>query len=68
MLLVRSAAVSGGHSLDAVKIAMPEGFTLFTRTGNGTARRFYEKAGLVALREDIHPRFGDPIIYYSWSP
>ena len=70
-LFLAPGAVGGGVGralLDAVKTAMPEGFTLFTRTGNGTARRFYEKAGLVARREDIHPRFGDPIVYYGWSP
>jgi putative acetyltransferase len=31
------------------------------------ARRFYEQAGLIALREGIHPRSGDPIIYYGWN-
>ena len=70
-LFLDPAAVGGGVGrtlLDAAKAAMPGGFTLFTRTGNGIARRFYEKAGLVVLREDIHPRFGDPIVYYGWSP
>jgi len=46
--------------------AMPDGFTLFTRPGNTRARRFYEKAGLVVLREATHPQFGDPIVYYEW--
>lgn len=70
-LFLDPGAVGGGVGrtlLEAVKAAMPKGFTLFTRTGNSTARRFYEKAGLIALRDDIHPRFGDAIIYYGWTP
>jgi ribosomal protein S18 acetylase RimI-like enzyme len=70
-LFIRPDALGGGigQALLAHAMAkMPEGFTLFTRTGNSRARRFYEKAGLIALREDIHPRFGDAIIYYSWTP
>lgn len=47
--------------------AMPEGFTLYTRSSNAKARRFYERAGLLALREGSHPRSGDPIIYYGWN-
>jgi hypothetical protein len=31
------------------------------------ARRFYEKAGLIYLREDTHPRDGDPIVHYGWN-
>lgn len=44
---------------------MPEGFTLYTRAGNERACRFYERAGLRALRTDLHPRFGDPIVFYG---
>ena len=47
--------------------AMPGGFTLFTRPSNVKARRFYERAGLIALRDGVHPRSGDPIIYYGWN-
>jgi putative acetyltransferase len=47
--------------------AMPDGFTLFTRSGNARARRFYEQAGLSMLREGTHPHFGDPIVYYEWK-
>ena len=50
-----------------VKAAMPGGFSLFTRAGNARARRFYEKAGLIVLREAIHPKFGDAIVYYRWK-
>ena len=46
---------------------MPAGFTLFTRSSNTRARRFYEKAGLAFLRDDIHPRAGDPITFYHWN-
>ncbi len=46
---------------------MPEGFMLYTRSANAGARRFYEREGLVVLREDTHPRTGDPITYYGWN-
>jgi len=58
-----------GRALFAEAIAaMPDGFTLFTRPGNSRARRFYEKAGMTMLREEIHPRFGDTIMFYGWQP
>jgi ribosomal protein S18 acetylase RimI-like enzyme len=58
-----------GQALMAeAKAAMPRGFTLFTRAGNLRARRFYERAGLTVLRTEIHPRDGDPIVFYGWSP
>ncbi|WP_055046100.1 GNAT family N-acetyltransferase [Devosia sp. A16] len=53
--------------LDEAKSQMPDGFTLFTRPGNLPARRFYEKHGLVHLRDDLHPVFGDPIVWYGWK-
>ena len=53
--------------LDAAKAQMPDGFTLFTRPGNTPARRFYEKHGLVHLRDELHPIFGDPIVWYGWK-
>lgn len=52
--------------LDAAKAQLPDGFTLFTRPGNVPARRFYEKHGLVHLRDELHPVFGDPIVWYGW--
>lgn len=58
----------GQALLARAKAAMPDGFTLFTRAGNARARRFYERAGLTVLRTEIHPRDGDPIVYYGWSP
>lgn len=57
----------GGALLSKAKVEMPGGFTLYTRTTNAHARRFYEKKGLLALREDAHPRNGDPITYYGWN-
>jgi ribosomal protein S18 acetylase RimI-like enzyme len=58
-----------GQALIAqAKLAMPKGFTLFTRAANDRARRFYERAGLVQLGEDLHPRDRDPIVYYAWQP
>jgi putative acetyltransferase len=51
------------HSMET----MPKGFTLYTRATNSRARRFYEKAGLVFLRDDVHPSSGDPVVYYGWN-
>ncbi|MBZ9989655.1 GNAT family N-acetyltransferase [Mesorhizobium sp. BH1-1-5] len=48
--------------------AMPSGFTLYTRSGNFRARRFYEKAELTFLRDDLHPRNKDPVTHYGWKP
>lgn len=53
--------------LDAAKTQMPDGFILFTRPGNLPARRFYEKHGLSHLRDELHPVFGDPIVWYGWK-
>ena len=69
-LFVRPDALGGGIGgtlLAHAMAAMPAGFTLFTRSGNSRARRFYEKAGMVMLREAVHPRAGDPIVYYGWG-
>lgn len=57
-----------GHVLLAqAKAEMPDGFTLFTATANARARHFYEKAGLKNLRDDAHPRSGNPVTYYGWK-
>jgi ribosomal protein S18 acetylase RimI-like enzyme len=69
-LSVKPGSLGGGigKALLAHAIAaMPGGFTLYTRIGNERARRFYEKAGLVELREGTHPRSGDAIVYYGWN-
>src|SRR5262245_17038011 len=69
-LFVRPEAIGigAGRALLAHAVeAMPGGFTLFTRSGNARARRFYERAGLIFLRDDVHPRAGDPITYYGWN-
>ena len=58
-----------GKTLFAEAVAaMPEGFTLFTRPGNTRACRFYEALGMTVIREEIHPRFGDRIVFYEWTP
>ncbi|WP_309084851.1 GNAT family N-acetyltransferase [Chelativorans sp.] len=57
----------GRALLEHAMAAMPDGFTLHTRSGNWRARRFYEKAGLTFLREDVHPRTGDPVSHYGWK-
>ncbi|MFT4181442.1 MAG: N-acetyltransferase, partial [Rhizobium sp.] len=69
-LFVRPASIGSGIGralLAHAMSAMPQGFTLITRSTNLRARDFYEKAGLVALRDDRHPRTGDPVICYGWN-
>lgn len=69
-LFVRPASLGlgiGRALLQDAMAAMPNGFTLFTRSTNARARRFYESAGLVFLRAQAHPRTGDPVIYYGWN-
>ncbi len=69
-LFVRPGSIGSGVGkalLAHCKMAMPEGFTLYTRSTNVNARRFYEKAGLIFLRDDVHPRTGDPVTHYGWK-
>ena len=69
-LFVRPGSIGNGLGralLSEAMAAMPNGFTLFTRSANTRASRFYEKAGLVFLRHDVHPRTGDPVAYYGWN-
>jgi putative acetyltransferase len=69
-LFVRPGSIGGGVGqalLAHSKTVMPKGFTLFTRSANTKARRFYEKSGLIFLRNDKHPRTGDPVTYYGWN-
>lgn len=68
-LFVRPDRIGGGVGtalLAHSKLAMPEGFTLFTASSNMKARRFYEEAGLAFIRDDAHPRTGHPVTYYCW--
>jgi ribosomal protein S18 acetylase RimI-like enzyme len=53
--------------LQQAMTSMPDGFTLFTASTNRRARQFYERAGLVFLRESPHPRTGHPVSYYGWK-
>ena len=58
-LFVRPDHLGGGVGralFEHAKAAMPDGFTLYTRSSNARARRFYEREGMVPLREDVHPR------------
>ena len=57
----------GRALLQHAMTTMPEGFSLFTRSANTRARRFYERAGLVRSHEDVHPRTGDPVTFYAWK-
>ena len=41
---------------------------LYTQASNARARRFYERARLVFLRDDMHPHSGDPVVHYAWKP
>jgi putative acetyltransferase len=69
-LFVRPEAIGSGVGRALLGRAvedMPAGFTLFTRSANERARRFYERAGLTFLSNDVHPRAGDPITYYAWN-
>jgi putative acetyltransferase len=69
-IFVRPGSIGAGIGqalLAHAKAAMPCGFTLHTRSANKRARSFYEKAGLIYLREDVHPRDGDPIVHYGWN-
>lgn len=69
-LFVRPASIGSGIGralLAHAMRSMPQGFTLITRSANMRARHFYEKAGLVALRDDKYPRTGDPVICYGWN-
>lgn len=70
-LFLRPEAIGAGIGsalLAEAKASMPGGFTLFTRAANTRARRFYERAGLVVLRNQTHPRDGDQVVFYGWSP
>ena len=47
--------------------SMPDGFTLFTATTNRRAQAFYERQGLVFLRDGPDPRKGHPVSFYGWN-
>lgn len=58
----------GARLLAHAMTRMPGGFRLFTRPVNAPAIRFYEAAGLRFQCADIHPHFGDRILWYVWAP
>lgn len=53
---------------DRAKAELPLGFTLHTASTNIRARKFYEREGLIFVREGSHPRTGHPVSYYVWKP
>jgi GNAT superfamily N-acetyltransferase len=57
----------GKALLEAAKRAMPGGFTLRMAASNHKAGRFYEKQGMKALGEGLHPRTGIPVHFYGWN-
>jgi len=57
----------GRALLDVAKRAMPGGFTLRMAASNRKAGRFYEKEGMKALGEGVHPRTGIPVHFYGWN-
>lgn len=69
-LFVRPGSLGGGVGRALIAHAKGEmagGFTLYTRSANLRARRFYEREGLVVAGEGPHPRTGDPITYFRWG-
>lgn len=56
----------GKALFDKAKVAMPSGFTLHTAATNARARAFYERADMTLFKEEAHPRFGHPIVWYRW--
>jgi ribosomal protein S18 acetylase RimI-like enzyme len=69
-LFVRPGSIGRGIGRALLMHAMaemPDGFTLYTRSANAAARRFYERTGLVFIRDGVHPGNGDPIAYYGWK-
>lgn len=68
-LFLSPRCIGGGIGkalLDHAKAAMPGGFTLLTTSENSRARHFYEREGLIALRDQPHPRSGHPVTFYEW--
>lgn len=58
----------GTRLLDEARRLRPDGFRLFTHQKNARARRFYERAGLVAVRLGISPApESEPDVEYRWA-
>ncbi|WP_170230062.1 GNAT family N-acetyltransferase [Acetobacter nitrogenifigens] len=58
----------GARLLRRAQALMPEGFTLRTPLSNLAGQRFYERHGLIMLRDEPHPQAGFLVRYYGWSP
>jgi GNAT superfamily N-acetyltransferase len=68
-LFLRPDAIGKGigrELFDEATRLMPQGFALHTAATNGHARRFYEMSDMSIDREELHPRFGHPIVWYTW--
>lgn len=57
----------GAALLDQAKRQLSSGFTLRTPTTNLAAHRFYERHGLLVIRDAKHPVTGAPVRYYGWQ-
>jgi GNAT superfamily N-acetyltransferase len=59
----------GKALLDFAKREMPAGFWLRTHSLNVRGHRFYEREGLMHLRDEPHPRFPETLFrIYTWAP
>ncbi len=57
----------GKRLLDFAKREMPTGFRLHTAI-ESRAPKFYEREGLVRGETGRHPRYGNRIVYFTWTP
>lgn len=58
----------GSHLLKEVCALMPGGWMLQVNIDNRSARRFYERHGLIPGEQDFNPVTDRPRITYHWLP
>ncbi len=56
----------GSVLLARAKQEMPQGMGLRTARKNAQAIAFYKRHGFVHERDDVHPRYTYPVVYYRW--
>lgn len=56
----------GAALLDEAKRQLPAGLTLRTPATNLAAHRFYERHGLIAIEDAVHPVTGAPVRHFGW--